>query len=239
MNQGFGKRPFLVVSVLALALDLILTFFHYSCRAKGKVSPFHKQYPFFKFCIVPLMGVIWYQITPVHSKIIFFYVVFASLGDLLLLNWNFEVYAIGGVFFLLSHVLMVIQFDIHWRKVQWWVYLMMVPITLLITFFVIPALRLWNIKSISFGLYAIFLEIGSVSAIARVHKLGLYDISYWLGVVGYTNYVISDIILMVGELKEVIEYAQISVMVMYVSAQAMLMFSVALEARKYGQEKLK
>lgn len=225
------KRFVVVGSVVWLVLHMCLVFGHYIHEKLGMESPVAFVFPIFKTMIVPGIGLVWYAIAESRRKIIYGYIICAALGDLFLMSYDFEIYAIGGLFFFASHCIMASHFGIQWTRVPWWGFLMTLPNILFLSVYLIPVFIPWTIRSVTFAGYALFLEVGACSAVARVYKTGLASASFWLCAVGYFVFLVSDAILLKHETTLNGVYPQIEVMATYVIAQMMILFGVAIDTK--------
>jgi uncharacterized membrane protein YhhN len=228
----------LFLAVLFFLLITSLMFYHYSYDANHIDSPITSFYPLLKFTLVPSIGLIWYCISPVRQLKVYLYILFAALGDLLLLNQSFSVYIFGGFAFAFSHLTLASYFSVNWRRVPLFAFVMMTPNIVIPLFWLVPQFRRGTVQAMCFGIYTFILEIGACSSIARIEKYSVKCPSYCLCVFGYILFVISDSILLRNELtKTDYRTAQFAVMGTYIPAQVLLLIGIALDPQVGGHLK--
>jgi uncharacterized membrane protein YhhN len=220
----------LSLAVLLFLLVSSLMFYHYSYKINVHESPIRPIYPLLKFVLVPSIGCIWYVISRTHPLRVFLYIVFAALGDLLLLNHDFKIYMFGGFAFGASHLTLASCFAVNWRRVPFFGFLMMAPNIIFPLFWLVPQFARGTVQAICFAGYTLILEIGACSAIARIERYSIKCPSYYLCVLGYFLFVVSDSLLLRNELtKTDYRQNQIAVMATYIPAQLLLLVGVALD----------
>ena len=218
-----------ICAVAWTILHLQALFYHYYCNRYDIQSPFKVIYPAVKTLAVPSIGLCWYFLSPAHQYSTYFYILFAALGDYFLMNYNFKIYAVGGFFFFMAHVCMTIRFGVQWRKVPMYAYALMLPNLLIIGVYLVPVLIRPTIQALCFGGYSFFLELGACSAVARVHKYSLKSATYWLAVIGYFLFLVSDALLLRGEVLQTRPYPEIEIMAPYIGGQILIILALAID----------
>lgn len=226
-----------IAAVACLMADIGCMGWGFMFSYRGEPVPNDHLYPLFKGLFLPLVGLSWYFLSPVHSKLIYVYIVFGTIGDVFLLSSTVWVYVIGGAFFLVGHVLMSIHWDIQWRKLRWYQWLMLIPDLALVGIFLVPVLRTFNSKAIVFAVYAGFLEIGACSSVARIQNTKFFSLTYILGIVGYVFFLISDIVLLKNEMENPGKDMRPATMSTYIVAQCLILLADACDPRHTQKEK--
>jgi uncharacterized membrane protein YhhN len=215
-------------ALLLLYGVLVLVFYHYSLERAELLSPVSAVYPVLKASIVPLIGLAWHLTSVLRPRKIYLYILFSTIGDVFLMNYDFRIYAVGGVFFFLAHLTIALHFEITWRGVPLLAYVLMVPDVAVPMFFLVPQFRAGSVQAFTFAIYTALLEVGACSSVARLQHREVRDRSFLLCAFGYFLYVISDTLLIWGELKKSpYRLIQIEVMATYVAAQTLILMSAA------------
>jgi hypothetical protein len=226
------RRAAVTVIALVVLIAVVWTLlYHYSLTDAGLPSPVQSFHGVLKCAIVPILGLCWYIISPSHPTQIICYVIFSTIGDAFLIHRMFAVYAVGGFFFSLSHCLLLRHFRIKWTRVPIPAYVFMIVNLAVVGVQLVPEFRHPSGQIVGFVLYAICLELGACSSVARVHRYAVREPSFFLCVLGYFSYLVSDSMLLHGKLRRAAGSRGLAapVMATYIAAQALILFATAID----------
>jgi hypothetical protein len=185
-----------------------------------------------KILLVPLIGLVWYQITTDFNWKVVGFMLGAWLGDVGLLcdihSSTIEtIFAFTGAFFFsVSHFFMISYFSFDISSVPWWAYTFTIPAILLLAK-VVPRIRCKGVASIFAVYYCIVIELAYVAAICRLSIYPLWHPSYLLCLIGYLCFLFSDSILISRELGFDTRPRRLEVMGSYSLAQVFLIMGTA------------
>lgn len=229
-----------MIAICWLILQTHMLFYHYYLERTGEESQFAPFHMALKGTLVPVMGICWYFLSPVHQKTVIAYVICAGLGDALLMDASkFELYVAGGFFFFLSHILIAIRFGVKWGSIPWYGWLMMIPNLAIVGYFLVPELMKKTLQAALYAVYAFFLEIGACSAVGRICKYKFTCPSYWLCVIGYMFFLVSDVILIRKDSAGTGENRDIEIMGTYAVAQFLILLSMIIDPLQVEEKEKK
>lgn len=170
------------------------------------------------------LGVYYFSIASKINLIFILYIIFAFLGDILLMSYDFTIYIIGGIFFLLSHITLIVYFRVDWRKVSLKSFVLMLPGICLHAYYLYPHCMKIDSQSICFLLYSLILEIAAASSIGRADKYpkGLLEPNVLLIAFGYFIFLISDLFLLYKEITQIPDNLKYAIMLTYIIAQFLI-----------------
>jgi hypothetical protein len=172
-------------------------------RSKG-----YGRYPILfiitKTLLVPLVGLIWYQVTTDFDHKVILYISLCWIGDLCLLarfqagliEWIICI--VGSAGFLAAHIVMISYFDIDWSKIPIWTPICAIPCAWL-CIKLLPCVKCANVSQKYITLYYFILQLTYVCAIMRASVFPVWHPSYLMCAVGYFCLVVSDSFLIARE----------------------------------------
>lgn len=213
-----------LVSICFYIVDsgLIMLHFHQSDLANADYLT--SYYGIIKGGLLVILGIYYYSIAPKINFIFILYIIFAFLGDILLMSYDFTIYIIGGIFFLLSHITLTLYFHVDWRKVSIKAFILMLPGISLHAFILYPHCMNKGSQSICFLLYSLVLEIAAASSIGREYKYakGILEPNVLLIAIGYFLFLVSDLLLLYKEITQIPDNLKYAIMLTYIVAQFMI-----------------
>ncbi|OHT04989.1 yhhn family protein [Tritrichomonas foetus] len=203
-------------------IDAALIMLHFNkCNATG-ADYLTTYYGVLKGLLLISLG-IYYRGKVLHAKKLeVLYLIFSFLGDVLLMSYNFQIYIFGGVFFLLSHIVLIILFSVDWKKVTFISYVFILPGFLLHAIFLYPHLIKPEMQAINFLIYSLILEIAAASSIGRMYKFKKINSHFTLIAVGYFFFLVSDFFLLYKEITQTPTDFKHAIMGTYIIAQFLI-----------------
>ena len=222
----------LLFNILYFCNGFLIIYHLYQSNATGR-DYLTKYYGMLKGFITIILIFLYFSLEN-HPEIqVVLYLIFGCLGDVLLNSYDFNVYVFGGIFFCLSHVILIYYFKVNWKLVPLKLYLWILPGFLLHALFLYPSLfKIFDIQAITFFLYSIILEIAAASSIARGYKTNI-DLHFIITAIGYFIYLLSDFFLLYKEITKIPTDVKYYIMSTYIIAQYMVVYGLI------KQEKLK
>jgi uncharacterized membrane protein YhhN len=135
---------------------------------------------------------------------------------------------IGCNAFMVSHLALIVTFDIHWKILPLWSILLLIPGILLVGR-VLPKM---NCRGVSQGFviaYCCLLQITYAASIGQLCTADSFRISYCLCSLGYLMFLVSDSFLFAREFGVDTKPRRVETMGTYTLAQGFLAFGLALE----------
>jgi uncharacterized membrane protein YhhN len=163
------------------------------------------------------------------------YMVFAWIGDVGLLgefNRTFVELILGGIGvsgFLLSHIMIIMYFDIRWGSVPAWAVLLLIP-GLVLFVRSVPKLKCGGVPGAFVLIYYIWLQGANALSIAQ-----LCSAEYWKGSslmcsIGYFFFLVSDYFLIAKEFGAGTEMRRFEALSTYAIAQTLIILGCALSS---------
>ena len=218
------KFVLILLSICFYIIDSALIILHFHQSDSINADYLTTYYGFLKGGLLVNLGIYYFSVTSKINLIFILYIICAFLGDILLMSYDFTIYIIGGIFFLLSHIILIIYFHVDWRKISIKAYILMVPGISLHAFILYPHCMKMNSQSICFLLYSFVLEIAAASSIGREYKYtkGLLEINVLLIALGYFIFLVSDLLLLYKEITQIPDNLKYAIMLTYIIAQFLI-----------------
>ena len=174
--------------------------------------------------LMPVLAVFYAVSVPAArlNWLIIFALLFAFLGDCLLLNAG-EMFLTAGLFsFLACHVLYIYVFakSIIFSRIPVQFYVLLLPYVLygaVIYIMLYPYLKSMKVQ--------VFIYIGVISAMSFLGLMrmnNIYGYSFWMPFLGSFMFIFSDTMIAFNIFKANIKWREIMVMVTYIAAQLMI-----------------
>lgn len=214
-----------LLSICSYIVDSSLIMLHFHQTDLANADYLTTYYGFLKGCLLVNLGVYYYSIATKINFIFILYIIFAFIGDIFLMSYDFTIYIIGGIFFLLSHITLTLYFHVDFRKISIKALVLMLPGISLHAFILYPhCLLKKNSQSICFLLYSFVLELAAASSIGREYKYakGLLEKNVFLIALGYFIFLISDLLLLYKEITQIPDNLKYAIMLTYIVAQFLI-----------------
>jgi uncharacterized membrane protein YhhN len=186
-----------------------------------------------KVLLLPLIGLIWNQITTDFDRRVIAFVILSWMGDVFLFahihkdffQWTLAL--IGSIGFLLAHFTMISYFRIKLSQVPWWAPLFAIPSACLCVR-LLPRLNCGGVSQKFAFVYYFVLQAAFITAVMRAGSIAVSHPSYLLCAIGYFWSVISDSILLAREFGVVKKEYRCETMGTYAIAQTMIVVGCGL-----------
>ena len=224
--------PVLVASISAMLLNHAIVVINL-VLGKGKVrgaSP--ATFVLTKMLLVPLIGLVWYQITTDFSWKVVSFMLFAWIGDALLLfdetksafNWAMNV--VGAMFFSGAHMFLLWYFEVKWSNIPWWALALLVPAVMMF-WHIVPNIKCSNLSEVYCVFYCCLLQINYATAVARISMYPVHHTSFVMVAVGYFFFLLSDSFLIESVFGFTKKPRRVHIMGTYAIAQSLIILGLA------------
>ena len=184
-----------------------------------------------KLLLVPLVGLVWYQMTTDFSWKVVNFMICAWIGDALLLfdetksalNWAMNV--LGAVFFSIAHMFLLWYFDVKWLNVPIWALGLLVPAALLF-YWIVPKVQCSNLSEVYCVFYCCLLQVNYAAAIARISVYPVWHSSFLMVAIGYFFFLVSDSFLIESVFGFTKEPRRVHIMGTYAIAQTLIILGL-------------
>ena len=213
-----------LLSACFYIIDSALIMLHFHQSDISDADYLTTYYGFLKGGLLVNLGLYYFSIASKINFIFILYIIFEFLGDILLMSYDFTIYIIGGIFFLLSHITLTLYFHVDWRKISIKAFILMLPGIFLHVFILYPHCMKKNSQSLCFLLYSFVLEIAAGASIGREYKYkkGLLEKNVLLIALGYFLFLVSDLLLLYKEITQIPDNLKYAIMLTYIVAQFMI-----------------
>jgi hypothetical protein len=225
-------RSFLDLSLAALFSNIAILSGNLLLDRKAERGRSSIVFVITKLLIMPLIALVWFQLTMDYDWRVIAYMLFAWIGDAgllakvdrTLMEWILGVIGVSG--FLLSHIMIILYFDIRWGSIPAWAVLLLIPGLMLFARSV-PKLKCSGFSGAFVLLYCFWLQGANAMSIAQ-----LCSADYWRGSslmcsIGYFFFLISDSFLIAKEFGADIEMRRFEVLSTYAIAQTLIILGCA------------
>lgn len=229
-----------ILTILAIIADVAAMMWNFRMLPEAMFGKYPILFKITKILLLPLCLLNWAQITPVFDKHIPAFVLFQWIGDIFLL-WHMKIMTyIGGWCFIFGHLAMSHFFNVEWKKVPIWAYILAFIPPIRMYSLLWPRLDYHKGHDISCFFYCSILLFSAFNAICRVCKYKFTDATYLLSSFGYIFFILSDYYLIVREFALKPGNFRIETMLTYCIAQFMLTASAAVAYKdlKNGDKKV-
>ena len=219
---------------ILLAEDIIVMMLNFAL-APGEMYGLYKYlYVFVKTAFLPLVCVNYLIATPIIDKHIILFVILQWIGDVILLKQGIFYTALGGHFFGFGHISMILFFNVSFKKVPWYAYLLALPPFVFMYGLIFPHMRWDHVSQYGCLLYCTVLLISSACAVFRLCKYSFKENTFILCWFGYILFIFSDYFLIVRDFEISKKMRRIETMLTYCIAQIMIVIGTS-----YAQKDLK
>lgn len=219
------QEAFLPAAITVFVLDVAIMMWNFAKNPNQHGGKYEKLYPPLKTLLLPSLFAIYACLTEEIDRFLAGFCLFSWIGDVALLWDGILPTMIGGLFFATAHFHMLKIFNVAWKSVSLFSYIMMIPGLAVHFGHLVPKLSFKSAQSYAIIVYCCILEIGLCSAAATLYQLGWASPRFWMSYFGYFFFVVSDFFLLSVHLNLQKTLRRIEIMGTYIIAEVLLVFS--------------
>jgi hypothetical protein len=217
----------LLASLTALLTNIIVLSINLLLQQKSHRGRSSAVFVTTKLLIVPLIALVWWQIAAVHDWRVIAYMFLAWVGDAGLLAdvdrtlTEFVLTLVGVSGFLLSHIMIILYFDVHWGNIPAWAVLFLLP-GLALFARLVPKMRARGLGGIFVIVYCCWLQGANAMSIAQLCSSTFWTRGPMMCSLGYFFFLLSDSFLIAKEFGVDQEMRRFEIMSTYAIAQTLI-----------------
>ena len=216
------KKAVSLLFVFLTILDVSLIMWNFYALPDTMFGLYPNLFKITKVAFLPLVLINYLMMTPVVSKLVLLFILLQWIGDIILLKPGICYTALGGFFFGLGHILMMIFFKVDIRKVKLISYLISIPPIVFMYSLIFPYMKWDHPTDYGCLVYCTILLASHAFAAGRLYKYSFKDKSFLFTWLGFLFYVSSDYFLITKEFELTDKMRRIPTLLTYCIAQILI-----------------